>query len=420
MLARTQIIDFLIFFVYLYVLILRLMLTKGFLRPQISIKKIGRTQFWTGILLGVFSAFVFNILFNYARESFRFLTFIRNPLILSTKEFMIYDLFFAALSVSLAFGLTVIVWLTGRKDIKKQYYRMFAVGNIYMMIFVIIFLILRIGSTLYFVLFTGFGYDKHLDFIKEFWIILLLLPIFIFFFNWKYLRLMFRSGYWVSISVVAYILLTFILFKTTPVDKSILNNIYYSKNREKFDFIDRRLDLSTKLYGVTFTDTTREILKKQYSYKTFRLVKKLKKAFDTDSLVSLDTLILESIVIHNHNIQGAFLNKYLHKDKEMNWPFATPEQIYNQIKRYGSKSGVETKFLIDILNEMIFIFEPPDIDWNKRNKYSDYDIQTYQFKQAMRRVTKNIEKQLTDVVTRLRFDKENKTNRYQFREMEIK
>ncbi len=420
MLARTQIIDFLIFFVYLYVLILRLMLTKGFLRPQISIKKIGRTQFWTGILLGVFSAFVFNILFNYARESFRFLTFIRNPLILSTKEFMIYDLFFAALSVSLAFGLTVIVWLTGRKDIKKQYYRMFAVGNIYMMIFVIIFLILRIGSTLYFVLFTGFGYDKHLDFIKEFWIILLLLPIFIFFFNWNYLRLMFRSGYWVSISVVAYILLTFILFKTTPVDKSILNNIYYSKNREKFDFIDRRLDLSTKLYGVTFTDTTREILKKQYSYKTFRLVKKLKKAFDTDSLVSLDTLILESIVIHNHNIQGAFLNKYLHKDKEMNWPFATPEQIYNQIKRYGSKSGVETKFLIDILNEMIFIFEPPDIDWNKRNKYSDYDIQTYQFKQAMRRVTKNIEKQLTDVVTRLRFDKENKTNRYQFREMEIK
>jgi len=396
------------------------MLTKGFLRPQISIKKIGRTQFWTGILLGVFSAFVFNILFNYARESFRFLTFIRNPLILSTKEFMIYDLFFAALSVSLAFGLTVIVWLTGRKDIKKQYYRMFAVGNIYMMIFVIIFLILRIGSTLYFVLFTGFGYDKHLDFIKEFWIILLLLPIFIFFFNWNYLRLMFRSGYWVSISVVAYILLTFILFKTTPVDKSILNNIYYSKNREKFDFIDRRLDLSTKLYGVTFTDTTREILKKQYSYKTFRLVKKLKKAFDTDSLVSLDTLILESIVIHNHNIQGAFLNKYLHKDKEMNWPFATPEQIYNQIKRYGSKSGVETKFLIDILNEMIFIFEPPDIDWNKRNKYSDYDIQTYQFKQAMRRVTKNIEKQLTDVVTRLRFDKENKTNRYQFREMEIK
>ncbi len=396
------------------------MLTKGFLKPQISIEKISKTQFWIGLIFGIFSSFILNIYFNYARESFRVLTFMNEPLILSTKEFMIYDLFFAALSVSLAFGFTVIIWLTGRKDIKKQYYRIFTVGNIYMMIFVILFLLLRKGSTLYFILFTGFGYDKHLDFIKEFWIILVLLPIFILFFNWNYLRLMFRSGYWVFISIVAYILLTFILFKTTPVDKSILNNMYYSKNREKFDFIDSKLDSSTKLYKISFSDTTREILKKQYSDKTFRLVKKLKKAFDTDSLVSLDTLILESIVIHNHNIQGLFSNNYLYKDKEINWPFATPDQIYNQIKRYESKNGVETKFLIDILNEMIFIFESPDIDWSKRYKYSDYDIQTYQFKQTMRMETVNIEKQLWEVVTKLRLDIENDTYRHQLIQMSDK
>ena len=382
------------------------MLTKGFLKPLITIKQIGNVQFWAGIIFGIISAFIFSLYFNYARESFRSLTFNLTPLILSPKEFAIYDLFFAALSVSLAFGFTVIIWLTGRKNIKKQYYRMFAIGNAWLIIFVILFLVLRMGSTLTFVLYLGFGYDKHLDFIREFGLILVLLPVFIFFFNWNYLSLMFRAGRWILISIFVYVFLTFILFKTTSIDKSILNNTYYHKNEQKFEYIETELKSATKLYGISFAEPTEEILKNYYSERTFQLVKDLKKAFDTDSLVSLDTIILEKIVVNNLNIQGGFLNKYQSNDKNINWPYATPEEIYNQIKRYENEKGVELKYLLDILNEMIWIFKAPEINWAKKYKYSENDLKRARFKKIMQIETKDIEERLKQIVTKLRFDKQ--------------
>ncbi len=382
------------------------MLIKGFLKPLIRIKQIGKVQFWAGIIFGIISAFIFSLYFNYARESFRSLTFNLTPLILSPKEFAIYDLFFAALSVSLAFGFTVIIWLTRRKNIKKQYYRMFAIGNAWLIIFAILFLVLRMGSTLTFVLYLGFGYDKHLDFIREFGLILLLLPIYIFFFNWNYLSLMFRTERWILLSIFVYALLTFILFKTTSIDKSILNNTYYSKNEQKFEYIETELRSASKLYGISFAESTEEILKNYYSERTFKLVKDLKKAFNTDSLVSLDTIILEKIVISNLNIKGGILNKYRLIDKNINWPYATPEEINAQIKRYESKSGIELKYLLDILNEMIWIFQAPEIDWNKRYKYSENDIKRVRFKRIMKIETKDIEERLKQIVTMLRYDKQ--------------
>ena len=383
------------------------MLTKGFLKPPITIKQIGKVQFWAGILFGIISAFIFSLYFNYARESFRSLTFNLTPLILSPKEFAIYDLFFSALSVSLAFGFTVIIWLTGRKNIKKQYYRMFAIGNAWLIIFVILFLVLRMGSTLTFVLYLGFGYDKHLDFIREFGLILVLLPVFVFFFNWNYLSLMFRTGRWILISIFVYILLTFMLFKTTPIDKSILNNTYYHKNEQKLEYIETELWSANHLYGISFADSTKEILKNYYSERTFQLVKDLKKAFDTDSLVPLDTIILEKIVVNNMNIQGGFLSKYQSKDKNINWPYATPEEIYNQIRRYESKKGVELKYLLDILNKMIWIFQAPEINWAKRYKYSENDIKRARFKKIMKSETKDIEERLRQIVAKLRYGEDN-------------
>lgn len=379
------------------------MLTKGFFKPNLSIKEIGKLQFWAGIVFGIFSAFVFSIYFNQSREMFRSLTFFMRPMILSPKEFMIYDIFFASLSVSLAFGFTVIIWMTGRKKIKKQYYRMFAVGNAWLMIFVILFILLRMASVLNFGVQIGAGFEHPLDYLKDFGLILVLLPIFIFFYNWNYLRLMFLSKYWVSISVLVYILLTFIIFKTTSIDKNILNNIYYSKNRDENKYLDDDLIAYKRLYGITIDDSTKAILKSLYSDKTFNLVKKLKKAFDTDGLVSLDTLFLELTVIRNLKFQGEIQKSYLNIDKSMNWPFAKPEEIYNQIKRYEEKQWVESKLLIGILNEMTNIFRAHDIDWEK----------------LYRKIAPYIESQLKEVISKLRFDKDNKYYSHKLRRIDV-
>jgi len=380
-------------------------LTKGFLKPFLTIKAIGKVQFWVGIIFWIFSAFTFSIYFNYSRELFRSLTFILTPFILSPKEFMIYDLFFASLSVSLAFGFTIILWLTGRKNIKKQYYRMFAIGNAWLIIFIVLFILLRMASVINFGVQIGAGFDNPLDLIKDFWMILVSLPIFIFFYHWNYIRLMFRTKNWILISIFGYIFLTILIFKTTSIDKSILNNTYYSKNKDFLNNTEIRFNSYSNLYGANFADSTKEILINPTSDKTFNLLKNVKNAFNTDGLVSMDTIILEMIIIPSINIQNEIIKKYGSSNKDIIWPYATPEEIYSQIKRYEDNNNKELNFLINILNNMIFIFHASDINWEKRYKYSDNDIKRHQLKRIFTTRT-TIQERLTKVVAKLRYDKD--------------
>ena len=62
------------------------MLTKGFLKPEISIDKLGKRQFWIGTIIGILIAFVLSYFFNYSRESLRMITFMADPYILTEKE----------------------------------------------------------------------------------------------------------------------------------------------------------------------------------------------------------------------------------------------------------------------------------------------------------------------------------------------
>ena len=117
------------------------MLKKGFLKPEISVSVLGKKQFWTGIVVGVAAAFVLSYFFNYAREGARFITFFRDPFILTEKEFRLYDLFFATLSTSLGFGFTIIYWLQGgNRRVKKHYLKTFTISNAWLITFVAIML----------------------------------------------------------------------------------------------------------------------------------------------------------------------------------------------------------------------------------------------------------------------------------------
>lgn len=140
------------------------MLTKGFLKPKISIDKLGKRQFWTGVVIGFLVAFVLSYFFNYLRESLRMITFMADPYILTEKEFRLYDLFFASLATSLGFGFTIIYWLRGRnKSIKKQYLKLFAISNAWLIILVLLMLVARFGTILPMMLYSLHGYDEHLD-----------------------------------------------------------------------------------------------------------------------------------------------------------------------------------------------------------------------------------------------------------------
>ncbi|MCF8370385.1 MAG: hypothetical protein K9H64_02105 [Bacteroidales bacterium] len=255
------------------------MLQKGFLKPELSIEILGRKQFWTGVFISIGCSFVLSYLINYTRETYRFITFFYDPIILSYKEFRLYDLFFASLATSLGFGFTIIYWLIGpNRKIKKRYFKRFTVSTSWMIIFVVLMITNRFSSVLYIILFGLPGFDNHLDFLQDFSLLFILIPIYVFFSHWNSIRLLFRTGNWMLISIALYCLTTFYLFQTTSVDKEKLNKVYYAQQKERYDFIDKEFENARKS-GIFFSDSLKQILQKQYAERTTNFVYKLRSAF---------------------------------------------------------------------------------------------------------------------------------------------
>jgi hypothetical protein len=386
------------------------MLKKGFLKPEISINNLGRKQFWTGILIGVGFSFVLSYFFNYSREALRSISFSSDLFILSEKEFRLYDLFFAAFSTSLGFGFTIIYWLRGRnKKIKKQYLRIYAITNSWFITFIALMIVSRFGSILPITAYNIYGYDNHLDILNEFWWMLILIPIYIFFAQWNTVRLIFKVNNWILISVVFLCITSFYLFKTTYADRGILNQNYNSQNKERFDYIKKEFTIA-KRYGIFFSDSTNRKLQKKYSGGITDLVLDLKYAFSSEQPVSLDTLILEKIIIHNMNSHGLYFYGR-NDDWDKNWPYALPEDIYNQIKKHDVNS-IETKVLFEILNEQATIFTATDISWRERDYFTHYEREKINFKRNMLFSTKTIQSRLIQVLNLLKSETEYEKYHY--------
>lgn len=375
------------------------MLKNGFLKPNLTIAKIGKKRFWIGLLIGLFFAFIINHFFILSREALRSITFMRDPYILSYKEFRLYDLFFAALSSSLGFGLTIICWffLPNRK-IKRNYLRTLTVSTSFFITILALAIISRFGSILSLIVYNLPGYDNHLDILKNFKLLLILIPIYILFANWNSIRLIFKSKNWVLASIVLFLLNTMFLFKTTYADRNLLNHTYYSKNKERFEYIDNEIN-SGKNLGIHISESTKLILQKRYAERTTDLVAQLKRAFKTDKIVSLDTLMLEKIVIHNRNeLQNTWHRPI--DSTEQNWSYALPGEIYSQILKHETNSP-STRILFEILFEEISIFTPNEIDWRNFGNYSQEEIDRYYFSRNILRKTSTIQSRLKQVIEKL-------------------
>jgi hypothetical protein len=393
------------------------MLTKGFLKPEISIEKLGKRQFWTGIIVGALVSFVLSYFFNYSREALRVITFMADPYILSEKDFRLYDLFFASFATSIGFGFTIIYWLRGKNpNIKKQYLKAFTVSTAWLINLVALMLLSRFGSLLYLIVYGLKGYDGHLDILHDFWLMLILIPIYVFFAHWNTIRLIFRTRYWVLLSIVFYLITTFYLFKTTYPDRDILNQSYYSQNKERFDYIDNEFQNARK-YGVFFSDITKHVLRKKYAESTTDLVCNLKQAFNSDQIVPLDTLILQKIVIHNMNHHGLYFYGR-HQDRDRNWSYALPEDVYTQIQKHDINS-IETEVLFDILHEQTSLFTAQEIKWDKWNEYNNYEREKSFYRSNLMRSTETILSRLIQIVEKLKTDQRFEKYHYLLPDMEF-
>jgi hypothetical protein len=230
-------------------------------------------------------------------------------------------------------------------------------------------MIARFGSVLPFILYGMPGYDNQLNLFEEYWLLFVLIPIVVFAQNWFIVRLIYRSAKWIFYSFLICFTITFTLKNTTSINQEILNNAYYKKFESDYNYIDRQINRAKIEYGIDFKEGTIKTLKKWRTESATEQVINLKSAFSKKQKVSLDTIILQKIVIKNFKENG----RYYRRNSIDNWRYALPKDILRQIELYGINSN-GSKELIEILKEQINLINTPEIDWEEYDKHTDTEI----------------------------------------------
>ncbi|MDA9057617.1 hypothetical protein N9K49_07220 [Flavobacteriaceae bacterium] len=347
-------------------------MTVKFRKEKISIQNIGKQRFWIGIISGLFSAIIISLTFSYFRELFRFFTTLSaDLLILEKSELQFYNYFFSSLATVLGLSITVAIWMTNNnhKRRKDKIYKQLSRTNIYFTFWLILMMIARFGSVLPFILYGMPGYDNQLNLSKEYWLLFVLIPIVVFAQNWFIVRLVYRSAKWIFYSILICVAITFTLKTTTSINQEILNRAYYKKFESDYNYIDQQINKAKVEYGIDFKENTLEILKKWKTESSTKQVVNLKSAFSKDKKVSFDTIILQKIVIKNFKENG----RYFRRNSIDNWRYAFPKDILRQLELYDINSN-ESKELIEILKEQIYLINTPEIDWKEYDKHTDTEI----------------------------------------------
>ena len=347
-------------------------MTVKFRKEKISIQNIGKQRFWIGIISGLFSAITISLTFSYFRELFRFFTTLSADLLILEKfELQFYNYFFSSLATVLGLSITVAIWMTNNNHNRKKdkIYKQLSRANIYFTFWLILMMIARFGSVLPFILYGMPGYDNQLNLFEEYWLLFVLIPIVVFFQNWFIVRLVYRSSKWIFYSFLICIAITFVLNSTTSINQEILNNVYYKKFESDYNYIDKQINRAKIEYGIEFKENAIETLKKWKTESSTEQVVNLKSAFSKDKKVSLDTIILQKIVIKNFKENG----RYFRRNSIDNWRYAFPKDILRQLELYDINSN-ESKELIEILKEQINLINTPEIDWEEYDKHTDTEI----------------------------------------------
>lgn len=363
-------------------------------KHKISIQNIGKQRFWFGIFAGFISAISISLIFNQTREVFRFFTSMSaDLLILDSKVLTFFNYFFASLSTTLGLAITIWVWMNNRTHTRKmdRLYKQLSRTNALLIFWLMLMMIARFGSILPFILFGIPGYDNQLELYNDYWILFVLIPIVVFAQSWFAVRLVYRAGKWIFFSLLICVITAFTLSKTTTVDQEKLNNVYFQRYEKDYKYIDKEISKSKEKYGIEYDTNTIEILKKWYTESSVEQVNSIKTAFTKGNKVSIDTIILQKIVIHNFK-KGSW---YYRRNSLENWHYALPKDIFNQIKHFKSNSN-ETKELFNILKEQINLVNTPRIEWDEYQNYTETE------RRKSIGVKYNIPKILVDQLTEVR------------------
>jgi hypothetical protein len=321
------------------------------IKEKISVGLIGRSRFYIGLSVGISFSIVTYLFFAYFREVLRLQTFDSDLVMPTEKEFFVYNLFFAAVSVTIGFGATVWFWFHGlfssERSRKKINY--ISAYSIFWSMF-LLYVVSKTGSTMVWILFSIDGYDDHLNLSKEFPLLLFLLPT-VFFLNiWTPIRLSFRSGNWFFKSLGGYFVLSAIFAFSSPVDQRALNDSWNRFMTPYNQIVDNEIDRAQSK-GLEISPIAIETIRFNRKEGVIKQAKALKGRFKSEKPIPVDTVILELIAIKKTSVRA--LDGHWNDERER-WPFALPGDVYRHMTI--SDDSVKNSYLTEILLEYESIF----------------------------------------------------------------
>ncbi|MFY7669522.1 hypothetical protein ACOSP6_00405 [Tenacibaculum sp. MEBiC06402] len=375
----------------------------NFKKEKISIEAIGKKRFWFGIISGFFSAVIIALTFNRTRELIRYFSSrFQDILIFETNELIFFNYFFVSLSTVLGLSITIWIWMGNplNKNRKQKLYKQQTRVNSQLFFWLILFLSAQLCNLfIYLSIAEVNSYDFPVNLFNEYKLLFILSPIVIFGQNWFHVRLIYKTGNWILISFIISLFTTLCLYKTTTTDHNILNHIYFAQHKKYFKYIEEIISKSKKEYNITFNYTALKTLKQQKSYNSKIQVQKIKEAFSKDKKLSLDTIIIQKVIIHN--LKGNSEYRYNYDLRTLyNWKYALPKDIFKQIQFFDTNSN-EIKELFQVLKEEIILVNKAKIILENQND-NDFNYRSFAKDKKQLKVNVMVVEQLIEVTNKIK------------------
>ena len=222
----------------------------------------------------------------------------------------------------------------------------------------LIYVVSKIGSSMHWILFAMDEYDNHLNLSKEFPLLLFLLPTVLFLNIWTPIRLSFRSGSWLLISLSGYVILSTVLAFSSPIDQNGLNDSWHKYMAPYNEIVDNEIQLAESK-GIHFSAKAVETIRFSRKERVIKQVIDLKERFKSEKPIQTDSVVLELITIKKattYALHGTW------DDKEGRWPFALPRDVYRQI--IITDDSIKKEYLKAILTEYESICKDDWDDWD--------------------------------------------------------
>jgi len=343
-------------------------------KPRLTISKIGKFRFWLGIGLGIVNAIVFYLFVFFLLDFMMVMNVsIGGDLPMIPIEVSFFEKPFL-IATSLTVGVTMMIrhWFMQatfhfQRSRKKITLRL---SNYSQFLVYLVFYVAAI-----FIRFSYFDIDftKANQFIN-YKSLLFIIPLYLFFAAWTEVSRYFKTANWIPytffISLLIITLLSFLDMKPQGFSEKAFQNIH----AEEFTYIDAEVEKATRIYGISFSEETIKTLKELRTDNALNQLEKVRLAFKADKKVSLDTIILEKILIHNF--------KGYYKNRRQSYAYIFPFQAYEQLRKVTPTSQ-EAKELLNIIKEFhklsMFINEVENGDTINLLQANKLDVLTYSF-----------------------------------------